>query len=199
MPPVSASGTPAEDERRVADRAEGRSRAAGRSGRSRSARRSASRCFAATRFSNCPPHSSQVPGGQLRRPRSMRRCASATKRADVAAAHVRLHDDAPLAVLAADLVRPFGELRSSRPTPSGRKRELPACARRRGVGRARRTRSARARAGSAGSRATRGRARNSSGRRTTRSKRRSPSKTWPASRPPTAIATTSCTSATLRP
>ena len=38
-----------------------------------------------------------------------------------------------------------------------------------------------------------------SGRRTIRGKRRSPSNTSPASRPPMAIATTSCTSATFKP
>ena len=44
------------------------------------------------------------------------------ERADVAAAHVGLHDDPPLAVLAADLVRPLGHLESRRRLSSGTKR-----------------------------------------------------------------------------
>ena len=123
------------------------------------------------------------------------------ERADVAAADVGLHDDAPLAVLAADLVRALGDLdrrhrserdeagRSTSPRRAARPADANGC----------RRRSSCAAAGSAGSPARRGPARSVLGQAHDQSKRRSPSKTCPASRPPMAIATTSCTSATLRP
>ena len=67
-----------------------------------------SRCDAACRFSNCPPHSMKLPGGSLT-------CAATLllrfgdEGAQVVAADIGLHHDAPLAVFAADLVQAFGK------------------------------------------------------------------------------------------
>ena len=100
------------------------------------------------------------------------------ERAEVAAAHVGLHDDAALAVLAADLVGPrrdldlrhgrqrhVARLRERRVAPRGSAPAPAALASGSGIGRRSRRRGRRA---------------DASGRRTTRSKRRSPSNTWPA-------------------
>ncbi len=109
MPPVSASGTPREHQHRVARPRRTSRRAAGRSATKQTGTTNASRCFASTRFSNCPPQTSQLPGGSsTSRGDPLLRLGD--ERADVAAADVRLDDDAALAVLAADLVRALGDV-----------------------------------------------------------------------------------------
>ena len=61
--------------------------------------------------------------GRQRAPRRAMRCLRVgDERADVAAAHVGLHDDAPLAVLAADLIRAFVDARPAWRALSGTKR-----------------------------------------------------------------------------
>jgi hypothetical protein len=147
------------------------------------------------------PHE-PLPGGEL----DLRhlRLRLVDERAQVAAAHVALHDDAPLAVLAADLVDALGDSTLATTLPSGTKPISSALAAdrcRRRCWRVARPAWARPRRAAAGSGALEhvDLAAQASGRRTTRSKRRSPSKTSPASRPPIATATTSCTSETFRP
>ena len=166
----------AEDEQRVLARAEGHEQQAeDEQQRDRhddlaaaGSRRSAAR--------TCRPSRSSSPSGSsTSSPPALR--SSATKRAEVAAAHVGGDDDAPLAVLAADLVRARARSRASATSPSGTKAwlshphsgaspsTLPASCRRK-------------RDGSACSRSMS--VRSASGRRTTMSKRRSPSNTCPA-------------------
>ena len=112
------------------------------------------------------------------------------ERADVAATDVRGHDHAAFAVLPADQVRS----RRERPR-NGRQRDEPGAARARDRGRRRRLGSG------IGKRlnARPDRSAALSGSRTRMSKRRSPSNTCPAARPPIATSTTSWTSATFRP
>ena len=161
-----------------------------------------SRSRAATRFSNCPPQSSQLPGGQLHLARDRAPAPRATNEPMSRPRTLACTTIAALAVLAADLVRALRRPRCCATAPSGTKprgrsrrahvrRDASATRRRRSSVVRQRDRQVRQRVEVL--------ARIVSGRRTTRSKRRSPSKTCPASRPPTATATTSCTSATLRP
>ncbi len=95
-----------EHEGRIA-RASRRRRTAGRrSAAARAGTTTARRCDAAMSCSNCPAVVDPVARRQ-RRPRGAIALAHfGDERAEVAAAHVGGHDDAPLAVLAADLVRP---------------------------------------------------------------------------------------------
>ena len=68
-----------------------------------------SRWRAAIRFSNCPPHAIQLPGGSFTCSRDLG-LRLGDERADVAAAHVAGDGDAALAVLAGDFVEPFDHL-----------------------------------------------------------------------------------------
>jgi hypothetical protein len=128
------------------------------------------------RFSNWPPHSSSIPAGSFT-------CASilgarvACDEADVAIPDIGGHDHAPLAVLAADLVQPFAEVElmpAARAEPSRAFRPSAAGDTGRFFQRIDVVRAIAA------------------GNRTTISKRRSPSNTSPASRPPIAVPITSC-------
>ena len=183
MPPVSASGTALKTSsasRAGAQRAEQQQED---QAEARPARRSVSRCRAAAKFSNCPPQASQYPAAVS--PRSaICCCASVDQRADIAAAHIGRHDDPALAVLAADLVGPLGTRRRSDANVAQRN-VVAAAAAIVALGRQRNRKISSASMS----------ARSSSASRTTIWKRRSPSNTSPASRPPIAVPITSWTSA----
>ena len=121
MPPVSASGTPLKTS--SASRAE-----------PKRAEQQQEDQAEADRHDDHQPLRARRPGSRTARPSrasspagsftccAILRLRLGDERADVAAADVGLHDDAPLAVLAADLVRPFGERRTSRRGLSGTRR-----------------------------------------------------------------------------
>ena len=89
------------------------------------------RCRAEARFSNCPPQAIQYPDGKLYALRNLL-LGFAHHRADVAAAHVRRHHDAALAVFAADLVGPLRERQRGHVAQGNRHaRRRPALARQR--------------------------------------------------------------------
>ena len=196
-PPVSASGTPLNTSARVADRAEAHEQQH-EDQQQRDRHDDGQALRRRDELLELAAPADPVAGRQLDLRRRSARCASATKEPRSRPRTLARDHDAALAVLAADLVRPrrdldLGDGRQRHVARPARAASCPGRAhgaagwprrrqRDRQRARARRCRRAGARAGAR-----------------TRSKRRSPSNTRPALLPPTAISTTSCTSATLRP
>ena len=117
MPPVSASGTALKTSSASRARAKRCEQQQKDQRRSRQAPRSSAAAAPRRGFRTGRPKRSNIPA-------EVTCCATlllrlGDQRADVAAAHIRRHDDAPLAVLAADLVGPLGKREASQPARAG--------------------------------------------------------------------------------